>query len=264
MKILVCTIAALLLAVTPTRAAAGTPYATDIGQETALIAGGAALLGAGLRAQRGFRPLSPQELAALDPRTLPAPDRSAVRRWSPAANRASDVLAWTVALAPLGLTASGPGRDQAGRLVLMYAQTALLTDGAVHLLKNVVRRPRPLAYNPDPRIPDELRLSPTARRSFPSGHTARTFAAMVFFAGVHERLVPEADHGRVWGGCLAAAAATGTLRWAAGRHFPTDILAGAALGAAVGWLVPRLHERGGGEVGGTPAPAARLAFGFAF
>lgn len=264
MKIIACTAAALLLALPPTRAAAAAPFATDTGREAALLAGGAALFGAGLRAQRGFRPLSPRELAALDPRTLPAVDRGAVRRWSPAADRASDVLVWTAVLAPVGLAATAPGRDQAGRLALMYAQTVLLTDGAVYLLKNAVRRPRPLAYNPDPRIPDELRLAPTARRSFPSGHAARAFAAMVFFAGVHERLVPAADHAWVWGGCLAAAAATGTLRWAAGRHFPTDIVAGAALGAAAGWLVPRLHESGGDAGGGSPAPAARLAFGFAF
>ncbi len=46
----------------------------------------------------------------------------------------------------------------------------------------------------------------------------------------------------VWAGCLATASVTGYLRYAAGYHFPTDILAGAALGAFTGWLVPQLHE----------------------
>ena len=41
---------------------------------------------------------------------------------------------------------------------------------------------------------------------------------------------------------MAAAATTGYLRYAAGRHYPTDILAGAAMGAFVGYIVPSLHE----------------------
>jgi membrane-associated phospholipid phosphatase len=44
---------------------------------------------------------------------------------------------------------------------------------------------------------------------------------------------------------LGTAAAVGGLRIAAGKHFPTDILAGAAVGSLVGYLVPRLHLRRG-------------------
>ena len=40
---------------------------------------------------------------------------------------------------------------------------------------------------------------------------------------------------------FAAAATTAALRVAAHRHFPTDVVAGAALGTAVGWVVPLLH-----------------------
>ncbi|HJQ66286.1 MAG TPA: phosphatase PAP2 family protein, partial [Gemmatimonadales bacterium] len=39
----------------------------------------------------------------------------------------------------------------------------------------------------------------------------------------------------------SGAGIVGTLRVAGGRHFPTDVLTGAALGAAVGWLTARLH-----------------------
>jgi len=27
----------------------------------------------------------------------------------------------------------------------------------------------------------------------------------------------------------------------AGKHFPTDVLAGAVLGSGIGWLVPTIH-----------------------
>jgi membrane-associated phospholipid phosphatase len=36
------------------------------------------------------------------------------------------------------------------------------------------------------------------------------------------------------------AAATGAARIGAHRHFPTDVAAGAVLGVAAGWFVPRL------------------------
>ncbi len=74
---------------------------------------------------------------------------------------------------------------------------------------------------------------------------------MVFMASVFERLYPHSSaRPWVWGGCLAAAATTGYLRYAAGRHYPTDILVGAAMGAFVGYLVPSLHELEEGGPGG--------------
>jgi membrane-associated phospholipid phosphatase len=37
------------------------------------------------------------------------------------------------------------------------------------------------------------------------------------------------------------AAAVSALRVEAGKHCPTDVLAGAALGSGVGWLVATIH-----------------------
>jgi membrane-associated phospholipid phosphatase len=101
-----------------------------------------------------------------------------------------------------------------------------------------------------------------ARRSFPSGHAAQSFAAMVFFASVYEQLHPD-NSGWVWAGCVGSAATIGWLRHEAGYHFTTDILAGVAIGAAAGWLVPRLHEVGGDQETGVPE-GVRFAVGFAF
>jgi membrane-associated phospholipid phosphatase len=41
----------------------------------------------------------------------------------------------------------------------------------------------------------------------------------------------------LYAGALGVAA----LRVAAGKHFPTDVAAGAALGTGMGWLAARLH-----------------------
>jgi membrane-associated phospholipid phosphatase len=39
-----------------------------------------------------------------------------------------------------------------------------------------------------------------------------------------------------------AALATGVLRVEAGKHFPTDVMGGAALGSALGWLAATIHH----------------------
>ncbi|MBI4542902.1 MAG: phosphatase PAP2 family protein, partial [Gemmatimonadetes bacterium] len=36
--------------------------------------------------------------------------------------------------------------------------------------------------------------------------------------------------------------ATSALRVVAGRHFPTDVVAGAVLGTLVGWTLPQVHR----------------------
>lgn len=260
-------LAAAVLPPRSCRAAAPGRYDLDDGRETALTAAGAGLLLTGLARRGGLEPLTAEELAALDARTLPALDRLAVHRWSPAADLASDVLVWTLSAAPVGLVLAQENAGRSERGAIMYAETMLLSGGATVLLKHATGRPRPYAYNDDPRIPDALRRSRSARTSFPSGHTAQAFAAMTFFATVHRRWYPHADAGWVWAGCLGSAAATGVLRVESGRHFPTDVLAGAALGAAIGWLVPRLHEDDTvpDPAGGPPLPVPlRIGIGFAF
>ncbi len=39
----------------------------------------------------------------------------------------------------------------------------------------------------------------------------------------------------------AGAVGVASLRVVAGKHFPTDVIAGAALGSGIGWLVPTIH-----------------------
>ncbi|APR75356.1 phosphoesterase PA-phosphatase related protein [Minicystis rosea] len=76
--------------------------------------------------------------------------------------------------------------------------------------------------------------------SFYSGHTALTFTSAVA-AGTVASLRGYRGSPAVWAGGLFFASATGYLRIAADRHWLTDVLVGAAAGAAIGTLVPRLH-----------------------
>lgn len=182
----------------------------------------------------------------LDRSAVNAFDRIATRQWSPAADAASDwLVAGSVGLALAGSVADVAARGRPAQEVLvdgvLVAESVLTTAAMTTLVKYSVRRRRPLAYNPA--APEEVRGAAGASLSFWSGHTSMAAAALTSFAWLRWRRVP----GGVTGPIATAAAvaivpAVGVLRVAAGRHYPTDVLAGAAAGAAVGVLVPWLHE----------------------
>jgi membrane-associated phospholipid phosphatase len=236
-------------------AVAGAVYDLDAGRESLL---GAASAGGGLlviKWNSEMEPLSETELADLDIQTLPSLDRVAAHQWSPAAARASDVLVTGMMIAPLGLLADTGSDMSSGDFLAMYAETMLLERIVVGAIKAQVRRVRPLAYNPDPAIPNEVKLSRFARRSFPSGHTSSAFAGAMFASEVYARLHPH-DDARHWvrAGSLGLAALTGYFRVRAGKHFPTDVLAGAAIGTLIGWAIPKLHEVDRDSDPGNPDP----------
>ena len=255
-------IAAVLAAAAP--ASAGDRYDLDTGREIALLGAGAGLGAGAIWSAYTLEPLDELELRGLDPAALPWFDRFATRQWSPAAETASDVLMIGSAAAPLLLLTQAGAAASEADIALMYGQTLLIEQGLIGILKTTFRRPRPFTYNPDPRIDDALRRSGHAVRSFPSGHAANAFAAAVFAGEVYARLHPD-DPARHWvrSGGLVVATATAYLRVRAGRHFPSDVVAGAVIGSLIGWAVPRLHEvdrAADGAAGAGPG----LVVGFAF
>jgi membrane-associated phospholipid phosphatase len=44
-------------------------------------------------------------------------------------------------------------------------------------------------------------------------------------------------------GSFAIAASVGFLRYRAGRHYPSDIIVGAAVGSAIGYFIPMMHRK---------------------
>jgi membrane-associated phospholipid phosphatase len=242
------------------------PYETEGGQEAAVLGSAAVLFGLGLWADQSYEPLTPEEIAALDPESINWFDRSATRQWSPGAAKASDIMVATTTIAPLSLLLTDQGSREPWTMGVMYLETYALQGGLTYLVKNLFNRTRPYVYNDNPDIPLSVKMEKTSRRSFYSGHTSSAFASMVFMASVFERLYPDSDaRGWVWGGCLTAAATTGYLRYQAGKHYPSDILVGAAMGAFVGYLVPTLHELEAESPGGDKrAKSVTLGWSFGF
>jgi membrane-associated phospholipid phosphatase len=188
-------------------------------------------------------PLTPDEIAALDAATVNGFDRPATERWAPTASSVSDVA--LIATIGGSMTTLALARGDAGptTLFVMFGETILLGNGIGQVVKTAVQRTRPYVYNDDPDIPAERKTSKSARQSFPSGHTINAFASAVFLSTVYGRLHPTSPaRPWIWGGSLAVAGTVGYLRYSAGKHFPTDILAGAAIGGLIGWAIPRIHE----------------------
>jgi undecaprenyl-diphosphatase len=106
------------------------------------------------------------------------------------------------------------------------AATVWLADLLAIALKAATDRPRPSEVVPEA---DPL-LGGTVGTSLPSGHAATSFAGAVVLALLVRRAVPA---------LVVLALAISFSRVYVGVHYPFDVLAGAALGAAVALAVGR-------------------------
>ncbi|MEV0240479.1 phosphatase PAP2 family protein [Streptomyces sp. NPDC050674] len=135
---------------------------------------------------------------------------------------AARALSWAGEHAALWLAAGLAGAALDGARRGAWLRGTALTAGA-HLVsmgvKRVVRRPRPAHVDPLVRT--------AGRHSFPSSHATSAAAAAVAFGALGAHAVPP----------LAAAVCVSRL--VAGVHYPSDVAAGAALGA----LTARLGAR---------------------
>ena len=100
------------------------------------------------------------------------------------------------------------------------------------LLKPLVGRIRPFAVN----AAVELLVKAPLDASFPSGHTAVSFAAVFALKAAGSPL---------WKPALAVAVVIAFSRLYLYVHWPSDVLAGVLLGAAVGWAGAKLAEKAG-------------------
>jgi membrane-associated phospholipid phosphatase len=113
---------------------------------------------------------------------------------------------------------------------------ALVMVVVLHSLKKLLGLPRPFAVLPEETV---NLIGPGLRsRAFPSGHTA-TFA---LFAGI---LSLTARQRLVWIPALGGAILVGLSRMVVGVHWPSDVLAGLALGWTSAWIGLRWGARTG-------------------
>ncbi len=141
-----------------------------------------------------------------------------IRTWMICATRGGDGWLWYV-LGALLLIFGGPERFAAVGSGALASGTGI----AVFLkLKRLAGRKRPCAIEPH----CWATLLPPDQFSFPSGHTITAFAVTVPIVMFYPALLI---------GLMFCAASVAISRVLLGMHFLSDVLAGAALGALLGW-----------------------------
>jgi undecaprenyl-diphosphatase len=143
--------------------------------------------------------------------------------------RAMACYAWAGEYGRIWIAAALAGavvdRRRRGRW-LWAAAGVPLTLGLNFCVKSAVRRERP-------RLEDLAATGPLpASLSFPSAHAATSFAAATMIGALVRPLRPA---------LYAAAAVMAFTRPYLGVHYPSDVVAGAAVGTAIGRLLARVR-----------------------
>ena len=115
----------------------------------------------------------------------------------------------------------------------LYVGVSIGVDGvATYALKRIVQRPRP--YNTTYR--DEITAYSTETSlSFPSGHTSLAFATATALCLKYPKWYIIAPS-YLWAGSV------GYSRMNLGMHYPSDVLAGAVLGAGSAWVTYQVNN----------------------
>ena len=193
---------------------------------------------------------------ACDPALINPLDRAVLGNHNPAAKLYSDVGLYTAIALPFALDLGdsliqrardgSPDRRRHmrgwGRDVVILLETFAVNYATTNVVKFAVRRPRPYSYDPDSEVADPTEND--ARLSFFSGHASTTFAMAAAYASLFQARHPRSRWiAPVWVVGMTLASTTAIARVAAGKHFWTDVIVGAAVGSAVGVAIPALHRR---------------------
>ena len=141
-----------------------------------------------------------------------------------------------VIVAPIGLFTFGkinkvPYDENSGVLLGLSEGFAV---GTTYLIKSIVKRKRP--YEVLDKVYSKKNNSPTGDYSFPSGHTTAAFALATSLT------LRYSDQPFLIGGLYLYALTVGYGRMYLGVHYPSDILAGAIIGAGTSAIIFSLRK----------------------
>lgn len=199
-------------------------------------------------------PLSDEDISRLDISDINSFDRCATGMFSYSADHRSDITLFSAiglgTLFPLYTSYKNAEPQKEVRAALeisvLWLETNLIAELGTDLIKSTVRRTRPFVYNSE--VSQTRKYSTSARKSFVSGHVSLSATNSFFFAKVFSDYYPDSKfRPLVWTVAAAIPAWTATDRVLAGRHFPSDVIAGYILGASCGYLIPHLHKKQNSE-----------------
>jgi membrane-associated phospholipid phosphatase len=216
-------------------------YSCDWKTETATLAVGVGLEIGSLILQHNIKTINNDDYLSLDVNDLLPFDRRAIGTNSEWASDFSDIVATGSIVIPLSLLFTKIDGRTKKSIGIMTLESMLYTDALTRMLKVGVQRYRPYVY--DVNIPFDQKTTVGAKSSFPSGHTSKTAAVTFLTASILDDIFPDYKYRTAyWIAAITIPATVAFARVKASKHFPTDVIAGYALGAAVGYFLPKIHN----------------------
>jgi membrane-associated phospholipid phosphatase len=194
-------------------------------------------------------PITLEEIRLLDRYDVNGFDRSATHNWSPQWGKRSDRYRDILVYSSLLLLSVPPllhaKLSETAIVATMFLESCLFLSGFTFMTKATVGRRRPYLYNTSLSVEERHSIGgDDAYFSFFSGHTAAAFTAATFLSKVITDIHGDSILTKLlWGSSLTLAAMTGYARFKAGKHYPSDVIAGAVVGFAIGYLIPTLHKK---------------------
>lgn len=219
------------------------PYKLSLAVDIPISTNGVALLGTSFLIGKTWQVPSKESIRNLNPDSVNIFDRSATRQNSRVAGYLSDAALYASVALPLLQLINKNSRHDFGKVAAISGETFVVNIAFTDLLKETVRRKRPLMYNEN--VPLEKKWKKDNFESFYSGHTSTVSAMSYTFAEMYADYNPNSKlKPMVWSMCAAFPLITGVLRYKAGKHFWTDVITGYLAGAVVGLATPYVHRAG--------------------
>ncbi len=153
---------------------------------------------------------------------------------------------------PAVLFLSNNVRKQWVDVLLLYVESHAIGATVYLSVSLPIRRKRPFTFNPDEFL--YRKQGKKSTDSFFSGHVSVSATSSFFMAKIFTDLheIKGLERMAYYGLALIPPVTTGYFRFRAGRHFPSDLLTGLVVGAAVGILTPELHKNKNTKLTVTP------------
>lgn len=116
------------------------------------------------------------------------------------------------------------------RKALVIGASLVASSGITYVMKKVIDRPRPFTT-----YPDIQKLANTDTPSFPSGHASIAFGAATSLSLEYPKWYVIAPS-YLWAGTV------GYSRMHLGVHYPSDVLAGAVIGAGTSFMTYKVNR----------------------
>lgn len=214
------------------------PFNLNFNRELLIIGTGSVAAVTAFAILENVKPLTPEEIDLLDPANVNSFDRGAIGPFTE--DHTGDILLYTSYILPVSFLFYGETRNDILDLTCIYGEVLLIQASINGIVKGTVQRTRPFVY--DDETPINKKTTTDAKISFFSGHTSMTAAISFFTAKVFTEYIDDNTVKiLIWSGAAILPAVVAISRVNTNWHFPTDVIAGYAVGALVGYFIPELH-----------------------